>query len=121
MFLKREPTLGDSSLHAPMRNSVRQPLFACLFACFGLIDQLLEEHTGSNVVGPKESSFELDTFRGGHDSYETCQRLRRKIAALAVRRNRIMPWALDVLHGIHVVFLESHRTRTDRARCAVVE
>jgi hypothetical protein len=49
-----------------MGNSVRQPLLVCLFACFGFIDQVLEEHTGSNVVGPKESSFELDTYRRGH-------------------------------------------------------
>src|SRR5215469_12317739 len=66
IFFKGESTLCDRSLLAPTRHGIRQPRLACLLACYRLIDKVLQENASSDIVGPKESTFELDTFCCGH-------------------------------------------------------
>lgn len=42
--VKREPKIRNTRRDAPGRHRLRQPRFACLAACFGGIDKVLEEN-----------------------------------------------------------------------------
>jgi hypothetical protein len=69
---------NQTSRHCACAKStrLRQRRFICVFACFGLIDKVLQEHTGGYVVGLKESPFELEpSWR----FIASAQRLKRRL------------------------------------------